>query len=90
MKIDFDPAKSAWNVKERGIPFDHVLEADWSKALIGEDKRKDYGEVRLMAYVPIRERLHVAIYVQQPRVRRIISLRKANAKERKLYEKACH
>ena len=47
MAIRFDPAKNARNIAERGLSFERVAELDWDTALIVEDDRRDYGEVRL-------------------------------------------
>jgi uncharacterized DUF497 family protein len=32
VKIEFDPAKSAKNAKERGLPFELTAELDWRAA----------------------------------------------------------
>lgn len=40
-----------------------------------------YGETRMIALAPIRERLYCAVYVDREDNRRIISLRKANYRE---------
>ena len=59
MKIEFDLKKSEKNVKERGLPFDWVLEFDWETAFYEVDERKDYNESRLIATGFLGERLHV-------------------------------
>jgi uncharacterized DUF497 family protein len=48
--------------------------------------RHDYGEPRMIALVPIGERLYCAVYVDREDNRRIISLRKANQREFDYYE----
>ena len=60
---------------------------DWDEALNWVDDRKDYGEVRYVALVPMRQRLYYVVYVDLRLVRRIISLRKANNREVDIYEK---
>lgn len=47
-----------------------------------------YGEERLIAFVPLRGRLYAVCYVLRGQVRRIISFRKANKREERLYAKA--
>jgi uncharacterized DUF497 family protein len=37
MIIDFDTGKSAWNARERGLPFSEVSLFDWEGALLTED-----------------------------------------------------
>ena len=85
MKIEFDPAKSAKNVRERGLPFEQTAEMDWGAAHIVKDMRRSYGEVRYVAYVPRQGRLHVVCYCIRGDARRIISFRKANTREEKFY-----
>jgi uncharacterized DUF497 family protein len=49
MAIEFDSAKSDWNVRERGLPFSMVEDFDWDTAVTREDARSDYGEPRYVA-----------------------------------------
>ncbi len=49
MKIEFDPAKSAKNDRERGLPFDLVADFDWEGAAYVEDTRFSYPERRFVA-----------------------------------------
>jgi uncharacterized DUF497 family protein len=62
-------------------------EMDWANAYIVEDQRNDYGERRFRVLGRINGRLHAAVFT--PRVDKIhvISLRKANSREVKIYEK---
>jgi hypothetical protein len=41
--LDYDPAKSARNLRERGIGFDRFAEMDLDTAVTIDDVRKDYG-----------------------------------------------
>ena len=86
MLIEFDPAKNAENEIIRGIPFILAEGLDWSTALIVEDTRRDYGERRFRVLGNIGARLHVMIFTPRVDKVRVISLRKANDKERTLYE----
>jgi hypothetical protein len=81
MKLEYDPEKSSKNLKERGLPFDMVFDLEWDRAVIIPDNRKDYGEKRLIAFVPFRGRLYVVCYTSKKETRRIISFRKANDRE---------
>ena len=45
--IEFDPAKSARNRRERGIGFERFAEMGLDIAVSVEDTRKDYGDRRL-------------------------------------------
>jgi hypothetical protein len=88
MEFEFDPAKSAKNAKERGLPFDLAAELEWRKAVIFTDDRFMYGEERLIAFAPMRGRLYAVCYVERGQVRRIVSFRKANKREERLYAQA--
>jgi uncharacterized DUF497 family protein len=74
------------NGRERGLPFERVADLDWDRAVAFEDGRFDYGETRMIALAPLKGRLHVVCYTQRDDVRWIISFRKANVREVKIYE----
>lgn len=86
VEIDFDPEKSAKNERERKLPFRMTADLDWNRAFVFEDTRFDYGEARMIALAPLKNRLHVVCYTQRDSVRWIISFRKANPREVKSYE----
>ena len=85
MQICFDPAKSERNASERGLPFDLAAEFDFESALIWQDRRRDYGEVRYLAIGWIDERIHVLCFTEIEDGIRVISLRKANDREVRRY-----
>jgi hypothetical protein len=87
MKIDFDPAKSDNNNKERGLPFDMAEAFNWATAVYIADNRRDYGEDRIRAFGFIGNRVHALVFTPIPGGVRIISLRKANVREVRRYEK---
>jgi len=62
MDITYDAVKCQRNIEARALSFDRALELDWSKALIAEDVRHDYGERRYRVMAPIDARLHVMIF----------------------------
>ncbi len=86
MDITFDPAKNERNVAERGLPFSLVDRLDWSSALISEDVRKEYGERRFRVLGLIEGRLHAVVFTPRADKVHVISLRKANSREVRLYE----
>lgn len=88
MLIEFDPAKSQKNAAERQLPFDLVGGFDWDAAIVVEDTRTAYPERRFEAVGPIGERLHVVVFAAIPGGIRVISFRKANAREENRYEKS--
>jgi len=56
VEIEFDPKKSAWNAERRGLPFKLTAALDWAAAHTIEDRRRDYGETRYLAYAPMQGR----------------------------------
>jgi uncharacterized DUF497 family protein len=83
--VEFDPEKSARNLAERGLPFERVNEFDWSRLVVIEDDRKEYGELRLILIGNLDGKLHIAIVTPRDNDLRVISLRRANSKEVRLY-----
>ena len=61
---------------------------EWETAVVFPDERTDYGEGRVAAIGYIGQRLYVVIFTDRGEERRIISLRKANAREIKRYAEA--
>jgi uncharacterized protein len=86
--IEWDEAKRKSTLQKRGLDFASVADADWDEAMTAEDSRTDYGEARFVSLVPIRGRLCVLAWCMRDKNLRIISLRKANAREKKRYEEA--
>ena len=81
MKIQFDPAKSARNILERGLPFELAYDFDFSTATVVEDTRKSYPGRRWIATGYIGQRLFIICFTPVRDGLRIISLRKANHRE---------
>ncbi|QOJ19717.1 MAG: BrnT family toxin [Gammaproteobacteria bacterium] len=86
MKVICDTVKNAINKKKHGVSLTDAVLIDWEAALIWQDTRRDYGELRMIALAPINERLYCVVYVDRGDDRRIISLRKANQREFDFYE----
>lgn len=86
MDIEFDPIKNDKNLRERGLAFDQAAKFDFSTAKIVEDQRKDYVERRYLALGKLGRRVHMLVFSETATGIRIISFRKANRREVKLYE----
>jgi uncharacterized protein len=82
----WDEEKRAANLRNHGIDFAAASDFDWETALEFEDTRRNYGERRLVAYGKIASRLYVMVWTPRDETVRIISLRKANAREIDRYE----
>ena len=59
---------------------------DFDSAVVDPDRRYAYGEDRFQALGMIDGRLHLLVFTMRGDVLRAISLRKANARERKRYD----
>jgi uncharacterized DUF497 family protein len=88
MKIEFDPAKSEKNARERDLPFERAADFDWDGAIYAEDSRNPYPERRFVAVGYLDERLHFLCFIPIEGGVRIISFRKANTREAHTYGKA--
>ena len=88
VEVTYDPAKSKRNVRERGLSLDRCSEFDFETALYFEDDRKEYGEVRRVAVGYLDRRLHILCFVATTEGIRVISFRKANAREVRKHGKA--
>ena len=86
MLLSYDPGKSERNEDLRGLPFSLADEFDWATALIVEDQRKAYAERRYQALGMLRERLHMLVFTPRQQVVHVISLRRANQRERTIYD----
>jgi uncharacterized protein len=64
-----------------------VTDLDWSTAIIREDTRRDYREPRLLVMARLDGRLHAAVVTPRCEDMRVISFRKENRREVRLYGK---
>jgi uncharacterized DUF497 family protein len=81
MQIEFDPAKSAKNERERNLPFAAAARLFKGPRHEWEDKRRDYGEVRINILSEVEGTVYFATFTKRGEAIRIISLRKANSRE---------
>jgi uncharacterized DUF497 family protein len=81
MDIEFDPSKDAANREKHGVSL--ALGAAVLMGLVGEivDDRRPYGEVRMNAFGMVQGRLYTCTYTIRENRIRLISVRKANARE---------
>lgn len=93
MEFDWDRAKSEENLRERGFDFAFASQLFRSTYVEYEDVRKNYGERRLIA-LGIAEGVSLTVvFTDRIRtggmlVRRIISARLSNRRERERYGQA--
>ena len=85
MEFEWDEAKHAKTLRERGIGFDDAARIFARPVLIWQDTRLDYGEDRFRAVGEADgEILHVA-FTRRDDVMRIISVRRASRREAQLW-----
>ncbi|MES1242321.1 MAG: BrnT family toxin [Acidobacteriota bacterium] len=87
MRFEWDDGKCSVNVRKHGIDFADVQQVFSSPMLVDLDDREDYGEDRWVGIGWLRDTLTVVVWTK-PREDsiRIISARKANRHECRLYE----
>jgi uncharacterized DUF497 family protein len=86
--FEWDERKRRRNLADRGVDFFDVLSVfEAPQRLEFEDIRKDYGERRHVILCPVEGRLFHVTYTMRGSNRRIISARKANRREQRIYER---
>ena len=87
MLFEWDENKRLGNLEKHGIDFQDAEYFFDFDPLCFVDHRQDYGEKRFVAFGKINGRLIITAYTLRAEKVRIISMRKANARERDLYDK---
>jgi uncharacterized DUF497 family protein len=91
MKLTFDPHKDGVNLVKHGLSLAVADELEWDTLHCKPDTRREYGEPRQIGYAMADDRLYCVVFVDRPadapKERRIISLRKANNREKTSYAK---
>ncbi|ARC89983.1 BrnT family toxin [Rhodovulum sp. MB263] len=85
MEIEFDPNKRQITLDQRGLDMADAAKVFEGDTLTVEDDRFDYGEVRYITIGYLSGRMVLLAWTQRGAARRIISMRKANAREQKAY-----
>ena len=84
---EWDEEKSQRNLARHGLSFEDAEKVFSGPCVTFEDDRFDYGETRLITLGVLEGRVVVMVHTPREESTRIISMRKANARERKIYEK---
>ncbi len=87
MKISFDRKKREATLAERGLDFRDAAEVFEGITFDYKDTRFDYPEIRMITAGHLRGRLVIIFWTQRGETRHIISMRKANAREKTRYGK---
>ena len=79
--MEFNSRKDAANVAKHGVSLADAARLDWVTLWAMDDRRRSYGEDRMIGYALMGDRLFCVVFTDRNGVRRIISLRKANNRE---------
>ncbi|MDL2280135.1 BrnT family toxin, partial [Desulfovibrio sp. OttesenSCG-928-G11] len=86
MEFEWDEAKRQSNLEKHGMDFRDAALVLADAPLILKDTRQDYGEQRCLAFGELNDLLFVVAFTIRNGAFRIISARRANARERRFYE----
>ncbi len=86
MEFEWDDAKAESNLAKHRVPFDYAIRVFLDAARVDFDaSRSTDGEVRRKVVGEIGGRLYSVVYTLRDTVIRLISARRANAKEEYFY-----
>lgn len=86
MRFEWDEAKNKANLKKHDLSFEDVGLVFSGPILTVEDERRDYGEQRFSALGTLARRVVYIAYTVRGESIRIISIRKANEREKRIYQ----
>lgn len=81
MRITFDPVKRQTTLDERGLDFLDAALVFAGTTVEVEDRRRDYGETRILCFGRLAGRMVVVGYTPRGAARHVFSMRKANERE---------
>ena len=86
MRIEYDEAKRAKTLQERGLDFVDAVQVFADSDMTQPDGRANYGEARFVTVGWLKGRVVVLAWTPRGEVRRIISMRYANERERTKFQ----
>ena len=86
MDVEYDEAKRAETLQTRGLDMARAPEVRRGSCLDFVDERRDYGENRIISVGYLDSRMVILAWTPRGNVRRVISLRKANGREQRVYD----
>ena len=84
--VSYDAEKRRLTLENRGLDFEDAVHIFAGTTLTIEDDRKDYGETRFQTLGLLHDRLIMLVWTPRNGRRHIISMRKANDRDRKKYD----
>ena len=86
MRYSYDPEKKTANLKKHGFNFDNAKQViESAQTVTFEDRRFDYGETRYLTLGLLQDIVVIITTVETNKTIRIISMRKADKHEQKIY-----
>ena len=85
--IEWSEKKNKSNLIKHGLSFEDVQSVFDGDCVTVEDNRFDYGELRFITLGSLEGRIVVIAHTPRGENTRIISMRKANSREQKIYQK---
>jgi len=86
MDITYDAEKRALILEARGLDFDDAVHVFAGPVFDLEDDRKEYGETRYVTFGRLSERMVAVVWTPRGEGRHIITMWKANDRERRKYK----
>jgi len=84
--FDWDDVKAASNLAKHGVPFAYATRVFFDEAVVDFDTSRELDrEAQRKAVGQIEGRVYTVVYAERGDAVRIISARRANARETKLY-----
>ena len=95
MRFSWDAGKSDANLRERGFDFEFASLVFEGPTVVAQDTRRDYGERRYVAIGVADGVVLTVVYTDRVDSdkeinRRIISVRQANRRERRVHDQTLH
>ena len=87
MQTEWDEERCRANLEKHGLSFEDAWQVFDGDTITISDERYDYGEDRLITLGRLEGRVVVVVHVARMGKTRIISMRKANAREQEIYQK---
>ena len=87
MQTEWDEEKCRANLEKHGLSFEDAWQVFDGDTITISDERYDYGEDRLITLGRLEGRVVVVVHVARLGKTRILSMRKANAREQEIYQK---
>ncbi|HET7679173.1 MAG TPA: BrnT family toxin [Xanthobacteraceae bacterium] len=85
VRITFDPVKRDTTLRDRGLDFADASEVFAGLTIDIPDLRHDYGEPRTISVGHLHARMVIVVWTPRGNARHVISMRKANDREKARY-----